>query len=147
MTSALKHVLFVCIGNSCRSQMAEAFARSYGSDVLVPASAGVNPASRIAGDTVTAMIEKNLPLTGHVPKGLWQVKDMHFDLAVNMSGQPLPPSTATRIIQWDVPDPVAMGYEAHCAVREQIERRVMELILGMRREAAGPRRPPKKPIR
>lgn len=143
MTPALTRVLFVCIGNSCRSQMAEAFARAYGSDVLVPASAGVSPASRIAGDTAIAMIEKNLPLTGHVPKGLWQVQGERFDLAVNMSGEPLPPSTAARIIEWDVPDPVALSYEEHCTVRDQIERRVMELILEMRREATAPRRPQK----
>jgi protein-tyrosine-phosphatase len=109
----------------------------------VPASAGVSPASRIAADTATAMIEKNLPLAGHVPKGLWHVKRTRFDLAVNMSGQPLPPSTAARIVEWDVPDPVAKSYEEHCAIRDQIERRVMELILEMRREAAGPRRPQK----
>jgi len=55
-----KRVLFVCLGNSCRSQMAEAFARAYGSDVLIAASAGLTPASGVAADTSRAMAEKGL---------------------------------------------------------------------------------------
>ena len=68
--SELKRVLFVCIGNACRSQMAESFARAYGSDVLVPSSAGLFPAKAVPPDTLRAMEEKNLDLSGQVPKSL-----------------------------------------------------------------------------
>ena len=64
-----KRVLFVCIGNSCRSQMAEAFARAYGRDVVAPASAGVYPANVIAPDTMRAMAEGGWSATCGVRTG------------------------------------------------------------------------------
>ena len=62
MSRSAKRVLFVCIGNSCRSQMAEGFARAYGSDVMIPASAGFTPASRVAPDTIRAMAEPRISI-------------------------------------------------------------------------------------
>ena len=128
-----KLVLFVCIGNACRSQMAEAFARAYGSDVLTPASAGLWPAQAIPPDTLRAMEEKNLDLSGHVPKSLLDLDGAMFDLIVNMSGSPLPPMGGAAVREWQVPDPIVMDYKDHCGVRDQIERLVMNLILELRR--------------
>ena len=127
-----RRVLFVCIGNSCRSQMAEAFARAYGSDVLVPSSAGVYPASRIAPDTLRAMAEKNLRLDGQFPKSIEQVDRPGFDLIVDMSGGGLEAETGEPVRHWDVPDPIVLDYEDHCKVRDQIEKLVMDLILELR---------------
>jgi arsenate reductase len=132
-------VLFVCIGNSCRSQMAEGFARHYGSDVIIPASAGLAPAFMIAGDTVRAMDEKNIDLRDQFPKSLKQLGRAQFDLLVNMSGFDLPPDVATPVREWDVADPVAEDYETHCQIRDEIEGRVMGLILELRRPAASRR--------
>src|SRR5579864_1748507 len=81
-----RRVLFVCIGNACRSQMAEAFARAYGSDVLIPASAGLAPTAALPRDTLRAMTEKNLDISTHFPKSLWQLGGAEFDLIINMSG-------------------------------------------------------------
>jgi arsenate reductase (thioredoxin) len=134
-----KRVLFVCIGNSCRSQMAEAFARTYGSDVLIAASAGVAPAFSVAPDTMRAMADKNIDLRDHFPKSIRQLGRSQFDLAVNMSGAPLPPATAARMIEWDVPDPVRMDYDEHCEVRDAIERMVMRLVMNLRREMQEPK--------
>jgi arsenate reductase len=134
-----KSVLFVCIGNSCRSQMAEGFARAYGSDVIVPASAGVRPAMFIAPDTLRAMQAKSIELRDHFPKSLQYVSRARFDLVVNMSGALLPPRTGECIVEWDVADPVAMTYKEHCEVRDQIERMVMELILDLRRDESAPK--------
>src|SRR5437762_5142611 len=129
-----KRVLFVCLGNSCRSQMAEGFARTYGSDVMVPASAGLPPASRIAPDTIRAMLEKNIDVRDHFPKSIRHLsKAAEFDLIVNMSGYFLPGAINARIVDWVVPDPVSMDYASHCKVREQIELSVMDLILALRR--------------
>ena len=128
-----KRVLFVCIGNACRSQMAEAFARAYGSDVLVPSSAGLFPAKAVPPDTFRAMEEKNLDLSGHVPKSLVDLDGAKLDLILNMSGFPLPPLGGAAVHEWQVPDPIVMDYEGHCAVRDQIERLVMNLILELRR--------------
>jgi arsenate reductase (thioredoxin) len=134
-----KRVLFVCIGNSCRSQMAEAFARAYGSDVMYPASAGLAPATDIAPDTMEAMHAKALDLRDHFPKSLRHVSRAQFDLVVNMSGMTLPSEVTARIVDWDVPDPVLMDYEEHCEVRDLIERKVMQLVLEMRRQQSEPR--------
>ena len=135
-----KRVLFVCIGNACRSQMAEGFARAYGSDVMEPASAGLYPAGMLAPDTLRAMAEKNVDLTRHFPKSLRQLGNTSFDLIVNLSGEHIPGRNGTPIEVWDVQDPVFMEYNAHCRIRDQIERLVMNLILDLRRQekAAAP---------
>ena len=131
--NALKRVLFLCIGNACRSQMAEAFARAYGSDVLVPSSAGFAPALRVPDNTIRAMQEKNLDVSAQTPKSISDVSAAPFDLIINMSGYPLPQGNGTPLRDWDVPDPVVMDYAEHCQVRDQIEMLVMKLILELRR--------------
>ena len=131
-------VLFVCIGNSCRSQMAEAFARAYGGDVVTPASAGLFPAMSVARDTLRAMAERSLDLRDHFPKSLRHLGRAQFDIAVNLTGEPLPPGVAPRVLEWDVDDPIGMSYEEHCAIRDYIERLVMKLILEIRRDRSQP---------
>ena len=133
-TPVKKRVLFVCIGNSCRSQMAEAFARTYGGDIAIPASAGLAPAPYVARNTLRAMAAKNIALTEHFPKGIRDLGRAEFDLVINMSGGYLPAVFGTaKIIDWDIPDPVAMEYDRHCEIRDAIERRVMDLILELRK--------------
>jgi len=127
-------VLFVCIGNSCRSQMAEGFARTYGADCLVAASAGVAPASIVAPDTMQAMAEKNIDLSDHFPKSLRYLERAEFDLVVNMSGMFLRPKFGeAKLVEWVVADPVELDYDEHCLVRDDIERRVMALVQELRR--------------
>ena len=134
-----KRVLFVCVGNACRSQMAEGFARAYGDDCLIAASAGVSPAFGVMPDTMRAMSEKNIDLKEHFPKSVRHLARAEFDYVINMSGSFLPGNFgAARLIDWDVPDPVAMSYEDHCTIRDEIERRVMALIMELRR-AESPR--------
>ena len=65
---AKKRVLFVCIGNSCRSQMAESFARAYGADVLEVRSAGLSPATIVSPLTKQILAERNLNTDGQFPK-------------------------------------------------------------------------------
>lgn len=138
MSRPLKRVLFVCLGNACRSQMAEAFARAYGSDVLIAASAGLTPAFSVAPDTMRAMDEKGLDLRDHFPKSVRQLDRATFDLVINMSGFDLPDGVGAETRSWDVPDPVYLKYEEHCQVRDAIERLVMNLILDLRRRQNEP---------
>jgi arsenate reductase len=138
--SAKKKVLFVCIGNACRSQMAEAFAKTYGSDVMVAASVGVAPAWNVAQATIRAMAEKNIDIREQFPKALRNLGKAEFDLVVNMSGGYLPPEFGTRIVDWEVPDPIMLSYKEHCEVRDQIERQVMQLILQLRQPQKAPLR-------
>ncbi len=126
-------ILFVCVGNACRSQMAEGFARAYGSDVLEPMSAGLAPASDLPPDTVRAMEEKNIDLKTHFPKSWWHLAGAEFDLVVNMSGCELPPGVAAPQRVWKVEDPYLLEYDGMCKVRDEIESRVMSLILELRR--------------
>jgi len=129
----MQRVLFVCIGNSCRSQMAEAFARAYGSDVIVAASAGLAPALMVAFDTRRAMKEKNISLDDHFPKSLHQLSMVRFDLIVNLSGSELPKDITCPVRVWKVRDPIGIRYDMHCEIRDEIEKLVMDLILELRR--------------
>ena len=138
MSEPLKRVLFVCLGNSCRSQMAEAFARSYGGDVLTAASAGLSPAMSVARDTIRAMDERDLDLRDHFPKSIRHLGRAQFDIAINLSGAPLPPSVAPRVLEWDVEDPIGMSYKEHCEVRDHVERLVMKLVTELRSDRAEP---------
>ena len=136
-----KRVLFVCIGNACRSQMAEGFARAYGSDVIIPASAGLAPAMSVARDTRAVMAEKDIDLRAHFPKSIRNLGRARFDLVVNMSGSEIPAEQipGAKVIEWDVDDPVFMKHEDHCKVRDTIETLVMKLILDMRQAPQEPR--------
>jgi arsenate reductase (thioredoxin) len=138
MSDPLKRVLFVCVGNACRSQMAEAFARVYGADVMIAASAGLNPAMAVMPDTVKAMAEKEINVRDQFPKSIRHLGRAQFDLVVNMTGLALPDAVTTPIEEWVVPDPVAMKYEEHCKVRDEIERLVMGLIMKLRKEGRLP---------
>ena len=126
-------VLFVCIGNACRSQMAEAFARTYGADVMVAKSAGLYPADMIPPTTAQLMLEKNISLNGCVPKGFEQT-GANFDLIVNMSGLPLGAGLSVPVRDWKVDDPIRLPEKQHRAVRDRIEMLVQSLILELRRK-------------
>jgi arsenate reductase len=123
-------VLFVCIGNSCRSQMAEAFAKAYGADVADAFSAGLSPAPIIAPLTRKVLAVKNVSMDGHFPKGL-EIALEHFDVLVNMSGVPLP-IDAERVLQWSVLDPIGRDEATFRRVAAQIEDLVMRLIIELR---------------
>ena len=114
--------------------MAEAFARAYGSDVLIPASAGLAPGVDIPQDTHRAMGEKKIDLRDHFPKALRHLGRAQFDMVVNMSGCELPVDPGCPVRTWDVRDPYRLPYQQHCEVRDSIEKWVMDLIVELRRE-------------
>jgi arsenate reductase len=128
----LQRVLFVCVGNACRSQMAEGFARVYGSDVMTPASAGIWPAMMVPVETREAMAEKNIGIEDQFPKPLDKFQANQFDLVVNMSGYPLPGHPKAR--EWKVEDPIGGTAETYRETRDLIESLVMKLILDLRRQ-------------
>jgi arsenate reductase len=132
-------VLFLCIGNSIRSQMAEAFARKYGSDVIEAASAGFSPAPIVQPFTRKVMDEKNISLDGHFPKDLEHLPLTGFDLIINISGRKLPTKLPMPVREWEVGDPMSKSEEEYRKVRDQIENLVMSLILDIRRFNRAPR--------
>ena len=127
-----RRVLFVCIGNSCRSQMAEGFARKYGSDVMEAFSAGVAPASIVQPLTQEVMEQKNIGLDGQHPKHYSMFDLSTFDLIVNMSGSRLPGRTSGEVREWKVVDPIGRSEDVYLSVRDDIEASVMRLILELR---------------
>ena len=129
--TAKKRVLFVCIGNSCRSQMAEAFAKAYGADIMDAQSAGVAPASYIAPLTKQTLGEWNLNIDDHFPKGMDVMRSQTFDIVINMSGTPLR-LPGTRVVDWIVQDPIGQSADIYRTVATQIEGLVMRLILELR---------------
>jgi arsenate reductase (thioredoxin) len=115
--------------------MAEGFARRYGSDVMEPASAGLSPAAIVQTLTKQLMQAKNINIDEQFPKHLSAVGVFGFDLIINMSGAKLPVSIPVEVRDWPVEDPIGRSEEVYCRVRDEIENRVMSLILELRRKA------------
>lgn len=127
----LKRVLFVCVGNACRSQMAEGFARANGDDVLMAWSAGLAPAIAVPPLTFQTMAEKRIDITGQTPKPVSGFSASDFDIVINMSGYPIP--GYRRTTDWEIRDPYGGTVQEYRAVRDEIEKRVRELIFELRR--------------
>jgi len=128
-------VLFVCIGNTCRSPMAEGFANHYGKDVLVATSAGLAPTLTVQPETVLTMREKNIDVSRHRPSKFEHLEAKKHDLIVNMSGYVLPGKLTVSVEEWKVRDPYLEPLDVYMATANDIERRVMALILKLRRES------------
>lgn len=124
----MKRVLFACVENSNRSQMAEAFARMHGAGALDPVSAGSRPSGRVNPKAIAAMRELGYDLGAHRSKGLDEV-DEPFDYVITMGcGEECPYVAAERREDWALPDPKALPAEEFNRVRDEIERRVRRLI-------------------
>jgi arsenate reductase len=113
--------------------MAEGFANFYGNDVLRASSAGLAPVPSIVEPTVIVMLEKNVDVSGHVPQPYDPVMAASYDIVVNMSGYKLPGEPPQLLLEWAVKDPFRNSPKVYRAVRDDIEQRVMQLILQLRR--------------
>jgi len=113
--------------------MAEALARTYGSDVLVAYSAGTSAGSEAHPLTVSVLAEKNISAGEHVPRRYSDVKPANYDLIVNMSGRNLPGDPGVPVETWDVLDPIGQSEDVFRSVRDSIEMLVMHLILRIRK--------------
>jgi protein-tyrosine-phosphatase len=121
--------VFVCVENSNRSQMAEAFARLHGGDQVEAHSAGSRPSGRVDPKAVEAMREVGYDLTVHRSKGLQDVAGVEFDAAVTMGcGDECPFIRAKRRVDWQIPDPKEMPPDQFNEVRDLIEREVKQLL-------------------
>src|ERR1035437_8901746 len=115
-------VLFVCIGNAYRSQMAEAFARTLGRDLFVAESAGLTPVYELPEGTARMMAERGIDISAQVPKPALSLDLKSYDLIVNMTGLPVPSLPAASTRNWIVADPVGQPDSALREVRAEIER-------------------------
>jgi arsenate reductase len=124
-------VLFVCVGNSCRSQMAEALAKRLGNGRVEAWSAGSSPLGRIVPETFEVLEEKGISLDGHRSKSLRDVPVNDMDVVVGMGCEvvcPVPVGFKGRVIEWNIPDPYGRGMESFRSVRDLIERQVRSLL-------------------
>ena len=117
-------LLFVCVGNSCRSQMAEGLAKSMGFEA---ASAGTHPADEVAKNAVSLLESKGISTEGMAPKNIDDMDPLAYDMVISMGcGVHCP---AIRIHQdWELEDPVGQAYEVYEATAAEIERRLTLLL-------------------
>jgi len=121
--------LFVCVENSCRSQIAEGFARAMGGARVSASSAGSRPSGRVDARAIEFMLEKGIDLRRQVSKGLDDLPSVTWDYVVTMGCGDACPFLPTRNrVDWDLPDPKPMDDAGFRAVRDRIEGLVGELV-------------------
>lgn len=122
-------VLFVCIANSCRSQMAEAVAKSLTKGRWEVWSAGSNPSGRVHPMAVQLMAELHLDLATHHSKGVTALPAKQWDYVVTMGcGDQCPAIHAKKRIDWNISDPVGLPMEQARQIRDQIVQDVSLLL-------------------
>lgn len=127
----MKRVLFVCVENSNRSQMAEAFARRFGGSEVEALSAGSRPSGRINPKAIRFMAELGYDLAAHESKSLDAIGG-EFDAVVTMGcGDGCPWVPAKRREDWALPDPRDLDDDDYRAVRDQIAERVRQLLASL----------------
>ena len=142
--TAKTRVLFVCIGNMCRSPMAEGFARTFGHDILEIYSAGTNATGFISEDAIEIMHELEIDISRQRSNGLDAVPVGEMDIVVSMApvraAALVPRGFKGQTMDWKIEDPVGKSLAVFRRVRGEIETRVRELVEQVRR---GPTHPPR----
>jgi len=124
-----KRVLFICVENSNRSQMAQAFARIHGGENIEAYSAGSRPSGKINPKAVDAMRELGYDLTTHQSKSVANLPAVSYDAVVTMGcGDACPNVPAKLREDWQIPDPREMGPDQFREVRDLVGRKVKELL-------------------
>jgi protein-tyrosine-phosphatase len=120
--SPMKRLLFVCVENSNRSQMAEAFARIHGRGTVEAYSAGSKPSGRINPKAIEAMRELGYDLSAHASKSLTDIPDVEYDFVATMGCGDACPYVRCKVREdWQIPDPKAMAPDEFRGVRKLIE--------------------------
>jgi len=131
----LRKILFVCVENAGRSQMAEAFARRFGADAM---SAGAVPSSSVNPMVAEAMGERGISLSDYKPKMLTDKMVEEADYVVTMGcsvesvcPKPLVLAKGKKLIEWHIEDPKGKPIEEVRRIRSDIERKVFGLLKEM----------------
>jgi protein-tyrosine-phosphatase len=127
--TTIKRVVFVCVENSCRSQIAEAFGRMLAGPNVEIYSAGSRPSGQVNPKAVASMKEIGYDLTAHASKGLDALPNAEFDFAITMGcGDECPFLRANAREDWGIPDPKYLAPDEFRLVRDQIGDRVRDLF-------------------
>lgn len=122
-------VLFVCVHNAGRSQMAAAFLTHLAGDHVQVRSAGSAPADTVNPAVVAAMAESGIDISAEIPKVLTVEAVQSSDVVITMGcGDTCPVFPGKRYLDWQLPDPAGQGVAAVRPIRDEIERRVRDLL-------------------
>jgi arsenate reductase len=128
-------VLFVCLGNSCRSQMADAIARQSAEDVILSSSAGTIALGYVAPLTIRVLEERGVNVDGLHSKPLTRAAQQNADIIINMTGGPAGrtfSAGAGKIEDWPVPDPFGSEMNSYRDTCDDIEARMSEFTARLR---------------
>jgi arsenate reductase len=125
-------ILYVCIGNTCRSPMAEAITRGLRGDDVRASSAGLMPFGRIVNSTVQALETLGYDPRGLDSKGFDDVDLTSFDIIVSLLGDSglnyLPSNLGAQLESWSIRDPYGEDDEVYLVVARELERRIRDLL-------------------
>lgn len=125
----MKRILFVCVENSCRSQMAEAFGHIHKTDGVAVHSAGSKPSGQVNPRAHEVMAELDYDLSNHHSKGLEPFQQTDFDAVITMGcGDNCAGVSGSLWQDWALPDPKAMPLPEFRKVRDEIEQKVIHLL-------------------
>ena len=125
----MKHVLFVCVENSCRSQLAEAFGHLLGKDIMQVYSSGSRPSGKVNEKAIASMQAIGYDLTTHDSKSLQQIPAIEYDYVITMGCGDECPYVRGKVRQdWGIPDPKHLDSLAFAQIRDLIKQKVMDLI-------------------
>jgi arsenate reductase (thioredoxin) len=127
-----KRLLFVCVENSNRSQMAEAFARIHGREEVEVYSAGSRPSGIVNPRAITSMAEIGYDLSKHASKSLDEIPDVEYDFVATMGcGDACPLVRAKQRADWEIPDPKNLDADEFRKIRDLIETKVKTLLASL----------------
>lgn len=128
-------ILFVCVENSCRSQIAEAFARIHGAGRVQAFSAGSRPSGKVNPRAIQFMLERGYDLARHQSKSLSEIPPGEYDFAITMGcGDECPLVQARHRQDWRIPDPKDLPPDQFRQIRDLIESKVKELLAGLNQQ-------------
>ncbi len=129
MTQPLPSILFLCVHNAGRSQMAAAFARTLGADKVVVHSAGSAPGEHLNPAVVEAMREVGIDISSEAPKRLTEAMGLEANVIVTMGcGDACPVYPGKKYLDWELQDPAGQPVDVVRAIRDDIRTRVADLI-------------------
>ena len=124
----MKTILFLCIENSCRSQIAEAFAKAYSYSANKIISAGSNPSGEVNPTAIKLMGNIGHNISDHSSKSVNEIKE-EIDILISMGcGDSCPQLSAKKRLEWDIPDPKKMKEDEFMEVIKLIDKKVRKFI-------------------
>jgi protein-tyrosine-phosphatase len=131
----LKTVLFVCVENSFRSQIAEAYFNKYAPEGWTATSAGLTPAERVHPNAVMLMQEEGIDISHKKPQPMTRELQERAEVAIIVcSGSLCPVVYTKRVEEWNMPDPAKMPLDEARKIRDAIKAKVLDLVERLKKE-------------